>query len=51
MSNQESIDFTRKELTKHIKVFNEVSKGNNNFRIFYDTDKWKWIDTPELPFL
>jgi len=49
--NYKHPDFTRKELTKHIKVFNEVSKGNNNFRVFYDKDKWEWIDTPELPFL
>jgi len=49
--NYKHPDFTRKELKNHLKVFNKVSKGNNNFRVFYDKDKWKWIDTPELPFL
>ena len=45
--NYKHPDFTRKEL----KDFQKVSKGKKNFRVFYDTDKWKWIDTPELPFL
>jgi hypothetical protein len=48
--NYKHSDFTKKELRNQIKVFREVSKGNNNFRIIYDKNKWEWIDTPELPF-
>ncbi len=50
VKNYKHPDFTKKELKNQIKVFKEVSKGNNNFRIIYDKVKWKWIDTPELPF-
>jgi len=46
VKNYKHPDFTKKELRNHI----EVSKGNNNFRIFYDKNKWKETDTPELPF-
>ena len=42
---------TKKELINQIEVYKEVSKGNNNFRIIYDKNKWEWIDTPELPFV
>ena len=44
--NYKHPDFTKKECRNHI----EVSKGNKNFRIFYDKNKWKETDTPELPF-
>ena len=46
VKNYKHPDFTKKELKNHI----EVSKGNKNFRIFYDKNKWKETDTPELPF-
>ena len=45
--NYKHPDFTKKECRNHI----EVSKGNNNFRIFYDKNKWNETDTPELPFV
>ena len=51
VKNYKHPDFTKKELKNHIKVYKEVSKGNNNFRIIYDKNKWEWIDTPELPFV
>ena len=51
VKNYKHSDFTKKELKNQIKVYKEVSKGNNNFRIIYDKNKWKWIDTPELPFV
>ena len=50
VKNYKHPDFTKKELKNQIKVYKEVSKGNNNFRIIYDKVKWNWIDTPELPF-
>ena len=46
VKNYKHPDFTKKELKNHI----EASKGNNNFRVFYDKNKWKETDTPELPF-